>query len=171
MNISVSVLRRGVNFSLNNFFQDRWQIWGFCANQPFWFWNLHRTRMYSSRMRTARSSSRPGHVSTRHPLGAGTPPGPGTLRARPPRSRHPPGTRHPLGAGTPPGPDPPGAGTPWEQAPPGTRPPPGAGTPPGPGTFPGPDPSPRHQAPPPVNRILDTRFWKYYSAPNFVCGR
>ena len=25
--------------------------------------------------------------------------------------------------------------------------------------------------PPPVNRILDTRFWKYYLAPNFVCGR
>ena len=24
---------------------------------------------------------------------------------------------------------------------------------------------------PPVNRILDTRFWKYYLAPNFVCGR
>ena len=23
---------------------------------------------------------------------------------------------------------------------------------------------------PPVNRILDTRFWKYYLAPNFVCG-
>ena len=25
--------------------------------------------------------------------------------------------------------------------------------------------------PPPVDRILDTRFWKYYLAPNFVCGR
>ena len=24
---------------------------------------------------------------------------------------------------------------------------------------------------PPVDRILDTRFWKYYLAPNFVCGR
>ena len=24
---------------------------------------------------------------------------------------------------------------------------------------------------PPVNRILDTRYWKYYLAPNFVCGR
>ena len=23
----------------------------------------------------------------------------------------------------------------------------------------------------PVDRILDTRFWKYYLAPNFVCGR
>ena len=26
-------------------------------------------------------------------------------------------------------------------------------------------------APPPVDRILDTRFWKYYLGPNFVCGR
>ena len=24
---------------------------------------------------------------------------------------------------------------------------------------------------PPVNRILDTRYWKCYLAPNFVCGR
>ena len=24
---------------------------------------------------------------------------------------------------------------------------------------------------PPVNRILDTRYWKYHLAPNFVCGR
>ena len=24
---------------------------------------------------------------------------------------------------------------------------------------------------PPVNRILDTRYWKYSLAPNFVCGR
>ena len=48
-----------------------------------------KTRMHSSRMRTARSSGRPGGVSTRHtPLGAD-----------PPGSRHPPGTRHP-----PPGP-------------------------------------------------------------------
>ena len=23
---------------------------------------------------------------------------------------------------------------------------------------------------PPVNRILDTRLWKYYLAPNFICG-
>ena len=28
-----------------------------------------------------------------------------------------------------------------------------------------------HWGRPPVNRILDTRFWKYYLAPNFVCGR
>ena len=27
------------------------------------------------------------------------------------------------------------------------------------------------EADPPVNRILDARFWKYYLAPNFVCGR
>ena len=25
--------------------------------------------------------------------------------------------------------------------------------------------------PPQMNRILDTRYWKYYLAPNFVCGR
>ena len=25
--------------------------------------------------------------------------------------------------------------------------------------------------PTPVDRILDIRFWKYYLAPNFVCGR
>ena len=25
--------------------------------------------------------------------------------------------------------------------------------------------------PTPVNRILDTRYWKYYNAPNFVCAR
>ena len=51
-----------------------------------------RTRMHSSRMRTARSSGRPGGVSTRH-----NPPGADPI----------PGTRHhqdqtPLGAGTPP---------------------------------------------------------------------
>ena len=27
----------------------------------------------------------------------------------------------------------------------------------------------RYSSPP--NRILDTRYWKYYLAPNFVCGR
>ena len=35
--------------------------------------------MHSSRMRTARSSSRPGGVSTRHSPWEQTPPGPGTL--------------------------------------------------------------------------------------------
>ena len=48
-------------------------------------------------------------------------------------------------------------GTPQEQAPPGAVTPPDQ-TPPGPGTL-------------PVNRILDTRLWKYSLAPNFVCGR
>ena len=68
--------------------------------------------MHSSRMRTARSSGRPGGVSTRHPPGAGTP-----------RSRHPP-EEAPPGAGTPlPRP---GTHTPsQDQAPP----------PPGPGTL------------------------------------
>ena len=51
-------------------------------------------------MRTARSSGRPGCVSTRHPPGADTP----------------------LGADTPPEPDtPPRADTPQEQTPPGSR--------------------------------------------------
>ena len=73
------------------------------------------TRMHSSRMHTACSSSRPGGS----PLGT-------------PRTRHLPRTRQPpLGA------DPPGADTPprtrhpWEQTPPQEQtPPPGAGTPP-----------------------------------------
>ena len=51
--------------------------------------NIWKTRMHSSRMRTARSSGRPGGVFTRHP------------RSRPSRTRHPPGTRYPLGPGTP----------------------------------------------------------------------
>ena len=51
---------------------------------------------------------------------------------------------------------PPRAGTPWSR-PPWSRHP-REQTPPG-------------QAPPLVNRILDTRLWKYYLAPNFVCGR
>ena len=60
---------------------------------------------------------------------------------------------------------PPWEQTPWDQAPPQTRhlswdqAPPPKQTP------------PRNQAPPPVNRILDTRLWKYYLTPNFVCGR
>ena len=58
----------------------------------------------------------------------------------------------PLGCGT--GPDPPQI-PPWLWA---WRPLPRTRHPPGPGT-------------PPVDRILDTRFWKYYLAPNFVCGR
>ena len=67
-----------------------------------------KTRMHSSRMRTARSSGRPGGISTRHPPGAyppgpgtppglGIPPGPSTPGTKhPPRNRHPPcGQRHP----------------------------------------------------------------------------
>ena len=80
-----------------------------------------KTRMHSSRMRTARSSSHLGGVSTRHPPGTRppcnqtAPPeqapqdqeplGPGT----PPRIRHPPGTR------------PPGAGPPGTRHPPWTE--------------------------------------------------
>ena len=33
------------------------------------------------------------------------------------------------------------------------------------------DQAPPRSRHPPVNRILDTRLWKYYLAPNFVCGR
>ena len=71
------------------------------------------TRMHSSRMRAARSSSYPGRGSP-----PGIPPGPGTA---PPGTRHPPGTRPPPrdqatpGDHSPPsllGPDPPGPGTP-----------------------------------------------------------
>ena len=32
-------------------------------------------------------------------------------------------------------------------------------------------PGTRHPQHPPIDRILDMRFWKYYLAPNFVCGR
>ena len=45
---------------------------------------LQRTRMHSSRMHTARSSSRPGGFSTRHPL-----------EQTPPQSRPPPGADPP----------------------------------------------------------------------------
>ena len=47
----------------------------------------------------------------------------------------------------------------------------GPGDPPGPGTSPWGQASPQTRHPPPVDRILDTRFWKYYLPPNFVCGR
>ena len=46
---------------------------------------LLKTRMHSSRMRTARSSSRPGGVSTRYP----------PQDQKPPRTRHPPDQAHP----------------------------------------------------------------------------
>ena len=55
-------------------------------------------------------------------------------------------TRHPLEQTPSQSRDPLGADAPREQTPPGSR----------------------H---PPVNRILDTRLWKYYLAPNFVYGR
>ena len=87
------------------------------------------TRMHSSRMRTARSSTQPGGSPPGTPLGAE------------PLTRHPLGaeplTRHTPGADIPLGPD-----TPW------SRHAPGADTPPlRPGT-------PEHT--PPVNRITDT---------------
>ena len=58
-----------------------------------------------------------------------------------------------------------GLHTPLEQTPPGPGTPLGADSP-GPGTTPRPVADP-----PPMDRILDTRYWKYYLAPNFVCGR
>ena len=30
---------------------------------------------------------------------------------------------------------------------------------------------PHNHTPPPVDRILDTHFWKYYLAPNLFCGQ
>ena len=115
------------------------------------------TRMQSSRMHTACSSSRPEWVSTRHP-----PPGPDTHPQTRPPPEQPPGTRHPPAAvairsGSPPGTppdhthtprsDPPGA-APWDQAPPWSRHPLG------------PDPpGSRHPRPrpgtPPVNRMTN----------------
>ena len=102
--------------------------------------NYMKTRMHSSRMHTANSSSCRGgggqgggwtwSPSIAH-LGVG-------LDLIP--------LNFPLGRG--PGPDPPQF-PPWVWA---LRPPQGAGT-------------------PAVNRILDTRLWKYYLAPNFVWGR
>ena len=82
--------------------------------------------MHSSRMRTARSSSRisRGGSASVHP-GIPTPLTAGTPRSRPPSSRHPPSgsrppmSRHPLGADTP---LPPWEQTPQEQThPPGSR--------------------------------------------------
>ena len=85
--------------------------------------------MHSSRMHTARSSSRPRGSPPGTPLDQ-TPwdqaPPPGT-RHPPPGTRHPPGTTHPRDQ-TPP----------WDQAPP------------RPGT-----PGTRYHTPPPVNRITD----------------
>ena len=107
-----------------------------------------KTRMHSSRMRTARSSSRAGGLHQAPPQDqpprACTPP----EASPPPWSRHPPGTgtlqdqtpreqvpsheqAHPLGAGTP-----------LEQAPPRSRHPPRDQT----------IPSPRRRHPPPVDR-------------------
>ena len=68
---------------------------------------LLQTRMHSSRMRTARSSSRQG---------GGSPPG--TPPEQAPGTRHPPGAGTPLEPGTPRTRHPPGPGTPPDQAPP-----------------------------------------------------
>ena len=65
----------------------------------------HETRMHSSRMHTARSSSHLG-VSTRHPPGTRHPP------EQTPRTRHPPGPGIPLGADLPRDQAPPGPGNP-----------------------------------------------------------
>ena len=69
------------------------------------YYMLTVTRMHSSRMRTARSSGRPGRVSTRHPPGPDSPPGADPL-----------GTRHPQALRDQ-APPPPGPGTPREQTP------------------------------------------------------
>ena len=106
-----------------------------------WHKTILKTRMHSSRMRTARSSSR---VSTRHP----PPPG-----SRTPWDQAPPRTRHPQ-----------------DQAPPRDQAPPtlGADTPPGADTLLGAG-TPRHQAPPCEQN--DRQVQEYYLAPNFVCRR
>ena len=65
--------------------------------------NFNLTRMHSSRMHTACSSSRPGGVSTRHPPDQAPPQDQATTPgSRPPRSRHTPQDQAPLGADTPP---------------------------------------------------------------------
>ena len=71
--------------------------------------------MHSSRMRTARSSSRPGGVSTRHLPQDQTPP---RTRHPAPRTRSLPGPDTPPGTRHPPTRHPPGPGTPWDQTPP-----------------------------------------------------
>ena len=98
--------------------------------------NKKKTRMHSSRMRTARSSSRAGGLHQAPPQDQ--PPRACTLPwKQAPLEQVPPWNRHP------PGPDPPGAGTlPGAGTPPGSRHPPGAGTPRGAGT------PPQEQAPP-----------------------
>ena len=72
------------------------EIW---SEKLSYFWqqkllstNISVTRMHSSRMCTARSSSRPGGggVSTYIPLGPAPPPGPGPPVPGTPRARHPP---------------------------------------------------------------------------------
>ena len=109
------------------------------------FWKHTLTRMHSNRMRTARSSSRlwggGGGICLSACWGL-DPPGLGleTPSARPP-------TPPCVWAWVPPCPDPlPGVGLETPQTP---------NLPPGPGPW----------HPQPVNRILDTRFWKYYLAP------
>ena len=86
---------QGITFDWSNNFSVRrhpskW--WGcFPRCRCIWMVLNFKTRMHSSRMRTARSSIRRG-VSTRHPPGTDTP-----------RELTPPtGSRHPLGADTPP---------------------------------------------------------------------
>ena len=94
----------------------------FCRNVQ----KPYETRMHSSRMRTARSSSHPeGGIGS--PPGAHqeqTPAGADPPGTRYPLGADPPRSRHPLRAGTPPA-----AGIPQIRHPPGSRPP-GLGTPP-----------------------------------------
>ena len=145
-------------------------------------WNsIHEilTRMHSSRMRTAPSSSHRGGgldlIPLNFPLGCG--PGPDPPQFPPwvwAWTWSPSISPSSLGCG--PGPDPPQfPPRVWAWRPPlgPDQTPPGAGTPQHPRTslVAGTPPLPQEQVPPPVDRILGTRFWKYYLAPNFVCER
>ena len=145
--------------------------------------NCIKTRMRSSRMRTTCSSSHCGdwQVPPQLPPGCWSGPDPLNFPFGCGPGSDPPQFSPWLWAWRPP--DTPRSGTPWNQAP--SDQPPHWGQPPhwdqappmhqaplGPGT---PSP-PRTRHPPgpgtsPVDRILDTCFWKYYLTQNFVCGQ
>ena len=108
------------------------------------------TRMHSSRMRTARSSSRPGGPPSGTPHPQDQAHTPARDQPLPPGNRH-----HPPGPGTPPW----TRHSPLEQAPLQEQTPLGTGTPP-----------PPDQAPhPPVNRITDA--CENITLPQLRCGR
>ena len=151
-----------------------WLKMVFCYSLLVWWpsgwkgWNQsegHQTRRPYQKATFNQKATKPeGHDRRPHPRA--DPP-----RSRQPQSRHPPGSRHPPRA------DPLEADVPWKQTSPQEQTPPlGADTHPGTDT-----PRSRHppwsshplgaDTPSLVNRILDTRLWKYYLAPNFICGR